>query len=710
MKHHRPILGRSTLLATVATSIVAMTGSAAFAQCYDQVIPPIFPQTNAQCGLTLAVAGPWMIMGEPLHSTLSTSDGLINIYRRDNNVWTGVQVLYPPVARVSMNFGTVLDSDGSWLAVGDPGYAAGGFSSVGRVYVYRLIGSQWTLTNVFAPPAADTVSYSNFGLSVAVRSGRMAFGGYANGGSIVTYVNNNGTWQFEQRIPNPQPADNSFGSALSIDGDFMIAGSPFASTSVNRSGIAYIYRRSNGAWSLNSAIGGRRTYEAMGQNVCVRNGTFAASGPGQYRNVAKYFAANSYSADVDLQLPESVHGFTGGCVTVTDDGQTVLAGLNAAPRGNVGAWTRNGTNWNFAGYSGIHSGTIDGGIIANVAVDGNYIIAATAQDSVQNTLHSGKAVRTSFPSMGGGTTCEHPTEVGIGSFSGCTTDGQIDMAHVCAPSVGNAAWFRFTPPCPGTFTISTPGSAIDTVLAVYDTCPTADSTPIACNDDVSAGIYWSSLNLSTSQPVYIRVAGYSAGEGRYALSISRSGSLNDTCERAVVTEGGATPFCTDLATDDGLVDLACTGSGTMHNDIWFSFTPPCSGLYQFSSCDVAFDTVMAVYQGGCAGVANGPIACNDDNSSCGSHAIVETKLVEGTEYLVRLGAYYANTYGTGTLYIYGSTCPADFNADGGVDGGDIGAFFQDWESGSLSADVNCDGGVDGSDVNVFFAAWEAGGC
>ncbi len=58
----------------------------------------------------------------------------------------------------------------------------------------------------------------------------------------------------------------------------------------------------------------------------------------------------------------------------------------------------------------------------------------------------------------------------------------------------------------------------------------------------------------------------------------------------------------------------------------------------------------------------------------------------------------------------GVPCPADFNQDGGVDGGDVDAFFSAWETGDGAADVNQDGGVDGSDIDTFFTAWEAGGC
>lgn len=55
-------------------------------------------------------------------------------------------------------------------------------------------------------------------------------------------------------------------------------------------------------------------------------------------------------------------------------------------------------------------------------------------------------------------------------------------------------------------------------------------------------------------------------------------------------------------------------------------------------------------------------------------------------------------------------CPADYNQDGGVDGGDLESFFLDWVQAIGCSDTNQDGGVDGSDVESFFIVWEAGGC
>ena len=61
----------------------------------------------------------------------------------------------------------------------------------------------------------------------------------------------------------------------------------------------------------------------------------------------------------------------------------------------------------------------------------------------------------------------------------------------------------------------------------------------------------------------------------------------------------------------------------------------------------------------------------------------------------------------------GPTCPpcaADYDNNGGVDGGDLAAFFADFEAGESCADVDGNGGVDGGDLGFFFQVFEAGGC
>jgi hypothetical protein len=67
----------------------------------------------------------------------------------------------------------------------------------------------------------------------------------------------------------------------------------------------------------------------------------------------------------------------------------------------------------------------------------------------------------------------------------------------------------------------------------------------------------------------------------------------------------------------------------------------------------------------------------------------------------------------GDTGVCGNGCPpcaADYDNNGGVDGGDLGAFFADFEAGETCADVDGNGGVDGGDLGFFFAVFEAGGC
>lgn len=55
-------------------------------------------------------------------------------------------------------------------------------------------------------------------------------------------------------------------------------------------------------------------------------------------------------------------------------------------------------------------------------------------------------------------------------------------------------------------------------------------------------------------------------------------------------------------------------------------------------------------------------------------------------------------------------CIADFNADGGIDGADVEAFFEAWTAAQPDADTNQDGGIDGGDVEQVFTLWSQGGC
>jgi len=83
-----------------------------------------------------------------------------------------------------------------------------------------------------------------------------------------------------------------------------------------------------------------------------------------------------------------------------------------------------------------------------------------------------------------------------------------------------------------------------------------------------------------------------------------------------------------------------------------------------------------------------------------------------------IGQPDAGAMGNGSTVLYGGFWPihsaphfpANYTMDGGIDGADFQAFFDDWENAREPADVNQDGGIDGADVQFFFHVWQAGAC
>ncbi|MBL9002106.1 MAG: hypothetical protein JNK25_13320 [Phycisphaerae bacterium] len=105
-----------------------------------------------------------------------------------------------------------------------------------------------------------------------------------------------------------------------------------------------------------------------------------------------------------------------------------------------------------------------------------------------------------------------------------------------------------------------------------------------------------------------------------------------------------------------------------------------------------------------------PIVHGSDRIRCEGTMLAEPPSVDGFVYQFRLvGDCGSAECGTpSSCECSGHCASADFNADGGIDGADVEAFFLAWEFGD--ADVNLDGGTDGADVEMFFCWWQSGGC
>jgi hypothetical protein len=113
---------------------------------------------------------------------------------------------------------------------------------------------------------------------------------------------------------------------------------------------------------------------------------------------------------------------------------------------------------------------------------------------------------------------------------------------------------------------------------------------------------------------------------------------NDQCGGAIaLSNGGCAAVDTANATSTG--DPLPTCGSAVGKGVWYKVTPTANATVTVSTCGSDFDTVLAVYSGGCGALTQ--MACNDDNGpACATtRASVSFPAVVGTPYYILAGGY-----------------------------------------------------------------------
>jgi hypothetical protein len=147
------------------------------------------------------------------------------------------------------------------------------------------------------------------------------------------------------------------------------------------------------------------------------------------------------------------------------------------------------------------------------------------------------------------------------------------------------------------------------------------------------------------------------------------------------------PFSTTDATFDG------PGVCQEAPNIWYCYTPPSSGMAEFSLCGSLYDTKLAVFRACDLDSVQVLLACNDDY--CGLQSLAYVPVSVGHSYLIEVGGSAGATgEGVLTAYIPGYTC-GDIDANTLVNISDV-VYLIAWIFGGgpppepmVAADVDC---------------------
>lgn len=223
---------------------------------------------NAWFGTSVALFGDIAVVGAP-NATVNgqASQGAAYIFKRTAGLWKQIQKLVASDGAPGDQFGQAAALfNGKTIVITAPLATINGNRWAGAAYVYNLAGNSWIQKQKLVP--TDSTANGTFGKCVALNpdhiligAGGASSGGVHIRGSMYAYRftpdSKGGTWTQIQRIPAPDPADDTafFASSVAISGNTALIGAYSATVSGNLGqGTVYAYNFLDIIWSMSATL------------------------------------------------------------------------------------------------------------------------------------------------------------------------------------------------------------------------------------------------------------------------------------------------------------------------------------------------------------------------------------------------------------------------------------------------------------------------
>ncbi len=201
-------------------------------------------------GSACAVNGDTLAVGAPLQDAAGQPGaGMVHVYVGSGAVYTEqLPAIEAPQATINGSFGNRVVLDGDTLAVA----AERSTSGDPAVFVFTRANDVWTLQQELALPNSDADA---FGDALSLQGDTLAVGapldseGGVSAGAVFVYARQGTSWMQQKLIPSDAESGDRFGESVSIDGDALLVGAPFAGSRGRNSGKAYLFRRTGDSWS-----------------------------------------------------------------------------------------------------------------------------------------------------------------------------------------------------------------------------------------------------------------------------------------------------------------------------------------------------------------------------------------------------------------------------------------------------------------------------
>ncbi|HAI57744.1 MAG TPA: hypothetical protein DCM04_07360 [Saprospirales bacterium] len=469
-----------TIVAT--SSAITLNDPSVWSQ--EALLLPAGGNALDKIGERVAISGDTVMLGAPLDDDTATDSGAAYIYTRSGSSWTLEQKLKASDAQANDGDNTTafaISGDTAVIGLQDEDTTA---LAAGSIYVFTRSGTTWTEQQKIQ--ASDAAENDRFGVSVGIDGDTIVVGAHyeddtaSNAGSIYVFTRSGTTWTQQQKIqPSDVAAADEFGTSVAISGDTVIAGSIWDDDTNSGSGSAYIFTRSGTTWTQQQKL------TASVSQVVARYGT-AVSIDGDTALVGTPFEDISGVSDAGAvyvytrsgttwteqqRIPHPTPGANdhfGKSIDVDVNNLIIGAENIDSPSSNSGKayiYKRGGTTWNL--YSTLQGSNTDenDGFGSGVGIEGDSAVIGSRVGGTGSASGSGFAhiftLRKTYS---------------VTPASSSINEGASLTVNVSTGNVANSSTLYYTLTNSGDFTTSSGSFTISNDAGSFTVTPTADAT------------------------------------------------------------------------------------------------------------------------------------------------------------------------------------------------------------------------------------------
>lgn len=205
---------------------------------------------NGNFGIAVAVHGDYV--------ATATNDSIYVFKRNFANVWVQQAALYPKNLSADSLGVSSIDIYGDYMVVGHGSRKVNGVRSAGCVYFFKKTNEKWAQVAVVYSP--NNGVGDRFGCSVSIHGNFALIGSRGDydsnhGGKAYAYINFLGNWNLQSTVNSAdvQILDN-YGCSVELRGEYAIIGASQISSNGEQKGSAYIFKRTGADWIKQARI------------------------------------------------------------------------------------------------------------------------------------------------------------------------------------------------------------------------------------------------------------------------------------------------------------------------------------------------------------------------------------------------------------------------------------------------------------------------